>query len=54
LRKFDDFVEDVEGADVDELEDVAREAGLGEVCKETFADEGRLRGGTEDDCVSAQ
>jgi hypothetical protein len=54
LGQFDDLVEDVEGADVDELEDVAWEAGLGEVGEEALADEGRLRRGTEDDCVSGQ
>lgn len=37
---------------MDELEGVAREAGLSEEGEEAFADEGRLRGGTEDDCVS--
>lgn len=54
MGEFDDLVEDVEGADVDELEDLGREARLGEVGEEPFADEGRLRGGTEDDCVSGQ
>jgi hypothetical protein len=54
MGEFDDFVEDVERADVDELEGVGGKTGLGEVGEEAFADEGRLRGGTEDDCISGQ
>lgn len=39
---------------MDELEDVGRETGLGEVGEETFAEDRRLRGWAEEDGVSSE
>lgn len=54
LGELDDLVEHIGRADVDELEDVGRETGLGEVGEEAFAEDGGLRGRAEEDSVSGE